>query len=132
MMTYMTTRVIIPQRLCASETFQQWIGCQNHILDLLDTAILSTRDGCNVLHNPLRGLRLSCPRFTRDNDTLILVVGVHIIVRAFCNTKDVRRDLQPVLSLVPLQYFVGIYTEIYEQKRIRNTVDNKYCVVHHL
>ena len=50
----MPTRVVIPQRLCAPKTFQKRVRSEHHVLDLLDTAVLATRDGSDVLHDLLR------------------------------------------------------------------------------
>jgi hypothetical protein len=41
------------------------------------------------------------------------MICVHVIVRAFSDAEDVRRNLQPVLASISLQYFIGINSEVY-------------------
>ena len=108
----MTTRVIISEGLCTSETLQQGVCREHHVLDLLDTAISTSRDGGNVLHDTLCGFRLPRTGFTRDDDTLVLVVRVHVVIGGFCDAEHVRGDLETVLALVLLQYIVGVNAQI--------------------
>lgn len=65
------------------------------------------------MHDTLRSLGLSSTGFTRDDHTLILVVGIHIVVRRFGDAENVRRNFESVLSLVSLKDFIRIYTKIY-------------------
>ena len=88
----MSTGVIIPQRLCTSKALQQRIGREHHVFDLLDATILASGYRCDVLHNPFGSLGLSGTRFTRDDNTLVFVVGIHVIVGRFGDSKDVGRD----------------------------------------
>ena len=76
----MSTGVVIPQRLCTSKTLQQRIRREHHVLYLLDAAILASRYRGDVLHNPFGGFCLSGTRFTGDDDTLVLVVGIHVVI----------------------------------------------------
>ena len=109
----MTTRVVVSQRLRAPEALQERVGSQHHVLDLLNTAVTTARDSSDVLHDTLGGFGLACAGFARDNDTLILVIRVHVVVRGFCDAADVWRDLEPVLALVPLKHLVGVDAEIW-------------------
>ena len=88
----MSTRVIIPQRLCTSKTLQQWIRRKYHVLNLLDATILASRYRGDILHNPFGSFGLSGTRFTRDDNALVLVVGIHVIVGRFGDSKHVWRD----------------------------------------
>ena len=115
----MSTRVVVPQCLCTTETLQQWVGSQHHVLDLLDTTILPSGYGSDVLHDALRSLRFAGTGLARDNDTLVLMVGVHVVVRRLSDGEDVRGDLKPVLPLVLLKYIVGVDAQIYAA-RFRN------------
>lgn len=110
--TDMTTGVVIPQCLRTSETLQEGICRQHHVLDLLDAAIASSRYCRDVLHDPLRSFGLPRTRLARDDNTLVLVVRVHVVVRGFCDTEYVGRNLQTVLALVLLQYIVGVDAQI--------------------
>ena len=110
--THMATRIIIPQSLRAPKALKQRIGCENHILNLLDTAIFSSRYRGDVLHYPLRSLRFTCTRFSRDDNALIFVVRVHIIISRLCDAIHVRIHLKPVLSLVALEDRIRVNTQI--------------------
>ena len=98
----MSTRVVVPQRLRASETLQQGVGGENHVLNLLDTAVLTSRDSSDVLHDTLRGLRLSRSGFARDDNALVLVVGIHVVIGRLSDTEHVWGNFQPVLPFVSL------------------------------
>lgn len=78
----MTTTVIVPQRLGASETLKKRVGRENHLPDALDPTITSCfgRNCGNVLHDSLSGLSLACTTFPRDDDTLILLVALHVVI----------------------------------------------------
>ena len=89
----MSTRVVIPQRLRTSETLQQRVGGEHHVLDLLDTAVLSAGYRGDVLHDAFRGLGLASARLARNNNALIILIGLHVVVRRLCNRKDVWWDL---------------------------------------
>ena len=119
----MSTGVVIPQRFRTSETLQQRVGGEHHVLDLLDAAILSTGDGSDVLHDALRCLGLARARLTRDDDTLVLVVCVHVVVCALRDGEYVGRDLQPVLALVLLEHLVRIDAQIYPTRALRTVTD---------
>jgi hypothetical protein len=112
--TYVTTRVVVPQGLCAPETLEKGICGEHHVLDFLNTAVLSTGYRRDILHNPFRCLRFPSPRFSRDDDTLVFVVCVHVIVRSFRDAEDMGRDLETVLATISLKCLLGIYTEICE------------------
>ena len=86
-------RVVVSQRLCVSERFEQWICGQHHVHHLLNRRVLASRDICDVLHESLRSFCLSCSGFTGDNDALVLLVGVHVVVGRFGDCEDVRRHL---------------------------------------
>lgn len=98
----MSARVVIPQGLRASETLQEGVRSQDHVLNLLNTAVLSARDRGDILHDPLRRLGLARARLPRDDHALILMVRVHVVVCALRDREDMWRYLQPVLALVPL------------------------------
>ena len=119
----MTTGVVIPQRLCTSETLQQGVCREHHVLNLLDTAISTSGDRSNVLHDTLCGFRLPCTRFTRDDDTLVLVVRVHVVVCGFRNAEHVRGHLETVLALVLLEHLVRIDAQIYPTRALRTVTD---------
>ena len=88
----MSTGVVIPQGLCASKALQQRIGRKHHVLDLLDATILASRYRGDVLHNPFGSFGLSGTRFARDDNALVLVVGIHVVVGRFGDSKHVGRD----------------------------------------
>jgi len=100
--TYMSTRIIVTESLSTTETFQQRVRSQNHILDLLDAAVLTSRNGSDILHDTFRSLRLSCTRFAGYNDALVLMVGIHVVICAFSDTEHMRWHFEPILALVPL------------------------------
>ena len=89
----MSTGVVIPQRLRTSETLQQRVGGEHHVLDLLDAAVLSSGYGSDVLHDPLRRLGLAGTGLSRDDNALILVVCVHVVVCGLGNGEDVWWNL---------------------------------------
>lgn len=60
----MTTRVIITKRLRTTKTLEQRIRRQHHILDLLNTTVLSSRDRGHILHDTFRCLRLASTRLS--------------------------------------------------------------------
>ena len=101
-MTHMSTRVVVPQCLCTTETLQQRVSCEDHIFDFLDTAVLTTRYGGDVLHDALRSLRFAGTGLARDNDTLVFMVGVHVVVCRLGDREYVWRDLEPILALILL------------------------------
>ena len=98
----MSTRVVVPQCLCTTETLQQWVGSQHHVLDLLDTTILPSGYGSDVLHDALRSLRFAGTGLARDNDTLVLMVGVHVVVCRLRDAIHVWRYFQSVLAFLAL------------------------------
>lgn len=107
----MSTRVVVPERLGAPEALEEGVGGQNHLLDPLDSrsrARVRASDGGNVLHDALRGLRLSCSTLAGDDDALILLVGDHVVVGGLGDGVDVRRDLETVLAAVGDEDFVGV------------------------
>ena len=108
----MSTRVVVPQRLRAPETLQQGVRREHHVFDLLNTTIFSSRDCRNILHDTFGSLRLPGTRLSRDDDTLILAIRVHVVICRLCDTKDVRRDLKTVFAFVLLEYFVRIDTQV--------------------
>ena len=112
-MTHMSTRVVVPQCLCTTETLQQWVGSQHHVLDLLDTTILPSGYGSDVLHDALRSLGLACTGLAGDDDALVLMVCVHVIVRRLSDRKDMRGHFKPVLALILLQHIFRVDTQIY-------------------
>ena len=119
----MSTGVVIPQRLRTSETLQQRVGGEHHVLDLLDAAVLPSRHCRDVLHDPLRRLGLAGTGLSRDDDALILVVCVHVVVCALRDGEYVGRDLQPVLALVLLEHLVRIDAQIYPTRALRTVTD---------
>jgi len=110
--TYMPTGIVVPQRLRTTKALQQRVRREDHVFDLLDTAVLSTRHSGDVLHDSLRGLRLSSARFPRDDDALVFLICVHIVVCAFCNAENMRRNFQPVLPSILLKDLVCINAQI--------------------
>ena len=109
----MSTGVVVPQRLRTTKTLQRWVRRKNHVLDLLDATVLATRHSRDVLHDPFRCFGLACTGLARDDNTLVLMVRVHVIVCRLGDAEDVRRHLQPVFALVLLQGVVCIYPKIY-------------------
>ena len=71
------------------------------------------------MHDALRSLRFAGTGLARDNDTLVLMVGVHVVVCRLSDGEDVRGDLKPVLPLVLLKYIIGVDAQIYAA-RFRN------------
>ena len=88
----MTTGIVIAQRLGTTKTLQQRVRRENHVLDFLNAAILPTGYCSDVLHNPLRCFGLASTRFTGYDDTLILVIRIHIVVCRLCYAEDMRRN----------------------------------------
>lgn len=88
----MPTTIIIPQRLCTPKTLQQWIRRQHHLPDPLDPlSPLSSADRSDILHDPLRRFRFPGTGFPGNNDTLVLLVGVHVVVGRFGDRENVGR-----------------------------------------
>lgn len=108
----MATRIVIPECLRTPETLQERVRREHHVLDLLNATIFSSRDCRNILHDTFGSLRLPGTRLSRDDDTLILAIRVHVVICRFCDTKDVRRDLKTVFAFVLLEYFVRIDTQV--------------------
>lgn len=102
----MTTRVVVPQRLGASETLQQRVGSHDHLLNPLNA--LSTRNSSDILHDPLGRLRLSRARLSGNDDALVVLVGDHVVVGALGDGVDVRRHLEAVLAAVGVEDFVRV------------------------
>lgn len=109
----MATRIIVPERLRTTEALKQWICRKHHVLNLLNTAILASRNFSDVLHDPFRCFRLSCTRLPRNNNALVLMVGIHVIISAFGNAEDVWRDLESILPPILLECFLGVDAQIY-------------------
>jgi hypothetical protein len=100
--------VVVPQRLCVSERLKQRICGQHHVHHLLNLRVLSTGDVGNVLHEAFRSLGLSCAGLARDDDTLVLLIGIHVVVGGLGDCENVRGHFQPVLALVALQDLLGV------------------------
>jgi hypothetical protein len=96
-------RIIIPQRLRVSKGLEQWIRRQDHVLDLLDGGVGAAGDIGDVLHYPLCGFGLPGATFTRDDDALVLSVGLHIVVGGFSDGEDVRGHFEAVLPAVAVE-----------------------------
>jgi hypothetical protein len=109
----MTTGVIIAESLGASETLEKWIRSQDHVLDLLDTAILATGHRSDVLHYAFCGLGFPSTRLSSDYDTLIFVIGIHVVICAFGDAKNMRRNFKSILPLVSLKDIFSVDTEVY-------------------
>ena len=111
---YMSTRVVVSQSLCTSKTFKQRIGGQDHFLDLLDRRTAISRNCSNVLHDSLCSLCFAGTGFTTrmisdhlvyhifirwwsttnsislpDNDTLVLLVTFHMMIRRLSDGENV-------------------------------------------
>jgi hypothetical protein len=101
-MAYVTTTVVVPQSFGTTETFQQGIRSQHHLPYALDTTVSACirRYRSNVLHDSLRRFGFSSTAFARNDDTLILLVTVHIIVGGFGDSEDVRWDFKSILATV--------------------------------
>lgn len=112
----MATRVIIAKRLRTPKTFKERICSQNHIFDLLNTAILPSGDLGNILHNTLRRFCLPSTRFPRNNDTLILVVRIHVVISTFCYAENMWRHFKPVLPPVLLKCLFRVDPEVYKYR----------------
>lgn len=108
----MSTGVVIPQRLGTTKTLQQGVSSEDHVLDLLDTAILPLGNRSDVLHNSLRGLSLASARLSRDDDTLVVLVCLHVVVRALRNREDVGRNLESILATILVEHLIGVDTQI--------------------
>ena len=108
----MPTGVVIPQRLGTPEALQQRVRREYHVLDLLDTAILASRNSGDVLHNLLGGLGLTRAGLARDNDTLVLMIRIHVVVRGFSDREDVRGNFKPILALVLLEDILGVDAQV--------------------
>jgi hypothetical protein len=111
-LTYMTTRVIIAESLSASETLEKRICGQNHFLDLLNTAILTTGNRSDVLHNPFRSLSFPCTRLSRYYNTLIFVIGIHVVICTFSDAENMWRNFKSILPSISLKYFFSVDAEI--------------------
>jgi len=74
---------------------------------------LTSRYSGYVLHDPLGSFSFSRTRFARYDDTLILVVCIHVVVSALRDTEDMWWHLQPVLPSKPLENFVGVDSKVY-------------------
>jgi hypothetical protein len=110
--TYMSAGIVVAESLGTAETFQQRVRSQNHILDLLDAAVLTSRNGCDVLHDSFRSLRLSCARLAGYNDALVFMIGIHVVICAFSDTEHMGRHLEPILALVSPKNLVCVYPKI--------------------
>lgn len=111
----MPTGVVVTQRFSTAETFKQRVGSEYHVLDLLNSTVLPSRHSSNILHDPFGSLCLSCSRFARDDYTLVLVIGVHVVICAFCDTEDVWGHFQSILAAIPFQHFFCVNPEIYRE-----------------
>lgn len=85
--------IVVSQCFRITERFEQRVRGQHGILHVLDRSVIAARDVGNVLHYPLCGLGFASTRLAGDDDTLILLVCLHVVVRGLGNGKDVRRDL---------------------------------------
>jgi hypothetical protein len=104
-----TRRVVVTKRLSATETLEKRVRRKNHLLDALNpTRSPAPRNRRNVLHNPLRRLRLSRTRLARDDDTLVVLVREHVVVGALGNGIDVRNHFETVLPSVGFERRVVI------------------------
>lgn len=85
--------VVVPQCLCVAEGFKQRVRGQHHVHHLLNLRVFPARYVGNVLHEALRSFGLSCSRFAGDDDTLVLLVGVHVVVGGLGDGEDMWRHL---------------------------------------
>ena len=109
----MTARVIIAKSLRASETLKKRICGQDHLLDLLNTAILTTRDRGNVLHDPFRSLSLPSTRLSRYYNTLIFVISIHVIVCTLCDAENMWRHFKSILPPISFNDVFGVNAKVY-------------------
>lgn len=98
----MSAGVVVPQCFGAPEAFQERIGRQNHVLNLLDAAILTAGYRRHVLHDALCRFGLPRTRLSRNDNALVLLVGIHVVIGGLRDTKDMRGDLESVLALIPM------------------------------
>lgn len=103
-------RVVVAQGLCVTKRLEQRVGGQNHVLGLLNGGITATGYTGNVLHDPLGSFRLSGTRFSRDNNTLVVLVCVHVIVGGFGHSEDMGRDFETVLIPVGFEDLISVDT----------------------
>lgn len=97
----MSRRIVIPQGFRTPETLQQGIRRQYHLLDILDTSRSApSTDSRDILHDSLRSLRLSRTRFSRNDDTLVILVRDHVVVGRFGDCVDVGDHFESVLASV--------------------------------
>ena len=105
-------RIVISQGFGVTEGLEQGVGGQHHVLDLLNLAALAAGDVGDVLHYPLGSLGLAGTGFTRDDNTLVVPICLHVIVSRLGDGENVRGHLEAVLALVGLEDLVGVDAEV--------------------
>lgn len=121
----MTTRIIVAKGLRTSKALQERICRQNHVLDLLDTAILPPGDLGDILHDTLCSLCLPSARFPRYNNTLVLVVGVHVVISTLCYAEDMWRNFEPILPSIFLKCFLSVDAEVFKRELWGDQIGSK-------
>ena len=112
----MATRVIIAKSLRASKTLKKRICGQDHIFDFLDTGILTSRNRSDILHDPLRRFSFASTRLSGYYDTLVFMIGIHVVICAFGNAKNMGRDFKSIFSPIPLEGIVSVDAQVYNTR----------------
>lgn len=61
---------------------------------MLNRSVVPTRNIGNVLHYPLCSFGFASARLAGDDNTLVLLVRFHVVIRRLGDGKDVRGDLK--------------------------------------
>lgn len=85
------TRVVVDARLCVAKSFHEWVH-EKYLL--LEIAIGRLAHGDQLLEEKVRRLRLARATFSRDDDTLALLLMQHRVIGSVCHGVDVRRVLR--------------------------------------
>lgn len=75
---------------------------------MLDRRIAATGHTGDVLHDPLCSLGFSGTRFPRDDDTLVVFIGLHIIVGGFCHGENMGCDFESILATVRVEDLICV------------------------
>lgn len=103
-------RVVVSNCLSIPESFKNWIGLQNFLLQgsHLTNDFAFCRDRSQILNDLLGVFRLSSSRLSCNQNGLVLSILQHVVVRCIRNGKNMWGHFVSSLILVHLNHLIGV------------------------